>query len=69
MLFRKKIERSCTYCVYGTMLEEDQVLCSKKGLRSAEKPCRKFKYDPCKRIPPKAKAMDFGKYDEEDFSL
>jgi hypothetical protein len=69
MLFRKKIERSCTYCVYGTMLEEDQVLCSKKGLRSAEKPCRKFKYDPCKRIPAKAKAMDFGKYDEEDFSL
>lgn len=69
MLFRKKIERSCTYCVYGTMLEEDQVLCSKKGLRSAEKPCRKFKYDPCKRIPAKAKAMDFEKYDEEDFSL
>ena len=69
MLFRKKIERSCTYCVYGTMLEEDQVLCSKKGLRSAEKPCRKFKYDPCKRIPAKAKAMDFGKYDEDDFSL
>lgn len=69
MLFRKKIERSCTYCVYGTMLEDDQVLCSKKGLRSAEKPCRKFKYDPCKRIPAKAKAMDFGKYDEEDFSL
>ena len=69
MLFRKKIERSCTYCVYGTMLEEDQLLCSKKGLRSAEKPCRKFKYDPCKRIPAKAKAMDFGKYDEEDFSL
>ena len=69
MLFRKKIERSCTYCVYGTMLEEDQVLCSKKGLRSAEKPCRKFKYDPCKRIPAKAKAMDFRKYDEEDFSL
>ena len=69
MLFRKKIERSCTYCVYGTMLEDDQVLCSKKGLRSAEKPCRKFKYDPCKRIPAKAKAMDFGKYDEDDFSL
>lgn len=69
MLFRKKIERSCSYCVYGTMLEEEQVLCVKKGLRGAPKPCRKFKYDPCKRIPPKPKAMDFGKYDAEDFSL
>ena len=30
MLFRKKIERSCTYCTYGTRLEEDQILCVKK---------------------------------------
>lgn len=69
MLFRKKIERSCTYCVHGTMLDEEQVLCTKKGMRSCEKPCRKFKYDPCKRIPAKPRAMDFTKYDEEDFSL
>ena len=29
----------------------------------------RFRYDPCKRIPCKAKAMDFSKYDSEDFSL
>ena len=69
MLFRKKIERSCTYCAYGVMLEEDQVLCSKKGARSAAKPCRKFQYDPTKRIPPKPKALDFTRYESEDFSL
>lgn len=69
MLFRKKIARSCTYCAHGTMLDECQVLCVKKGVRSAEKPCRKFQYDPCKRVPSKPKAMDFSKYDGEDFSL
>lgn len=69
MLFRKKIERSCTYCMYGTTLEEGQVLCTKHGLRQAEVSCRKFKYDPCKRIPGKAKPMDFSRYDQEDFSL
>lgn len=69
MLFRKKIERSCAYCLYGTKLEEDRILCSKKGLRSIEGKCRKFQYDPCKRIPTKAKAVDFSKYAEEDFSL
>lgn len=69
MLFRKKIERSCTYCQYGTMLDEDGVLCSKKGFRSLDSSCRKFKYDPCKRIPSKPKAMDFTKYEEEDYSL
>ena len=69
MLFRKKIDRSCAYCIYGTHLENDQILCAKKGIRSIDDKCRKFKYDPCKRIPPKAKALDFRKYEEEDYSL
>ena len=69
MLFRKNIERSCLYCAYGTAQGEGQILCAKKGVVSGEKPCWKFQYDPCKRIPPKPKAMDLKKYDEEDFSL
>ena len=69
MLFRKKIERSCSYCLYGVCLENEQVLCSKKGLKPLTDQCRKFRYDPCKRIPPKAKALDFSRYDKEDFSL
>ena len=69
MLFRKKIERSCSYCVYGAKIDEELVLCSKKGVRSCSQKCRKFVYDPCKRVPPKAKAMDFSKYRQEDFDL
>ncbi len=69
MLFRKKIERSCAYCQFGTQVEEAQILCAKKGLRSIEGKCWRFKYDPCKRIPHKAKPLDFSKYDEQDFSL
>lgn len=69
MLFRKKIERSCAYCVYGAHLEGGEILCSKKGMRTINESCRKFKYDPTKRIPYKKKAMDFSKYDNEDYSL
>lgn len=69
MLFRKKIGRSCAYCIYGTRLEEEQILCAKKGVKTVDDQCRRFKYDPCKRIPAKAKAMDFSKYDQEDYSL
>lgn len=69
MLFRKKIERSCAYCTHGALLDGGQVLCSKKGMRTVDEQCWKFKYDPCKRIPRKAKAMDFSKYDNEDYSL
>lgn len=69
MLFRKKIERSCAYCLYGTHLEEEIILCSRKGMKTENDKCRKFKYDPCKRIPKKAKALDFSKYENEDYSL
>lgn len=69
MLFRKKIEKSCTYCLHGTRLEDGKILCSKKGLRSEDKACFQFRYDPLKRIPGKMKALDFSKYDQEDYSL
>lgn len=69
MLFRKKIQRSCLYCTYGTKIDNDQVLCIKKGVVSTEGSCRKFEYDPCKRVPVKPKALDFSKYDEQDYSL
>ena len=69
MLFRKKINRSCVYCVHGTKIGAEQILCSKCGAVSVYYACRKFKYDPCKRVPAKAKALDFRKYDHEDYSL
>lgn len=68
MLFKKKIERSCDYCAFGAKLESQQILCAKKGVVTSGK-CRKFRYDPIKRVPLKAKAPDFEKYDQDDFSL
>ena len=69
MLFRKKIAKSCSYCSRGVKLNEDFVLCSKKGVQPNYGKCFRFRYDPLKRIPTKAKAMDFTKYNQEDFSL
>lgn len=69
MLFRKKMPRSCTYCAHGTKIDDEQVLCIQKGVVSTEGSCRKFQYDPCKRVPPKPKALDFEKYKDEDYSL
>lgn len=69
MLFRKKIERSCVYCYYSTKINDEFVLCTKKGICSIDGKCLRFKYDPCKRIPLKARPLDFSKYDDEDFSL
>lgn len=69
MLFRKKIDRSCSYCAHGARLEDGQILCTKKGFKTEEDGCFWFRYDPCKRIPQKAKALDFSRYDQEDYSL
>lgn len=69
MLFRKKIERSCAYCAHAACLNEEEILCSRKGIRTPEDHCFSFRYEPTRRIPKKAKAMDFSKYDKEDFSL
>lgn len=69
MLFRKKIERSCAYCANGAQFEDGTVICTKKGVCLESDSCRRFRYDPCKRIPFKAKTMDFSKFQDSDFSL
>jgi len=69
MLFRRKIERACSHCIHCTVLDEEQVLCTKRGLMPILGKCRKFRYDPIKRIPTKPKALDFEKYNKEDYSL
>ena len=69
MLFRKKIERNCAYCAFAGKINEEQVICQKCGIVPSSHHCRRFRYDPLKRIPPKHPAHDFSKYDQKDFSL
>ena len=69
MLFRKNIEPRCGYCKFAAPAESDMVICRKKGIRPEADHCRKFRYDPLKRTPPKPKLADFEQYDNRDFSL
>ena len=69
MMFRKKMPPACSYCEYATKLDDEQVLCIKKGIRATNSKCGSFFYDPCKRIPKKQKAIDFKSYDDHDYSL
>ena len=69
MLFRKKLSKSCEYCSWGTKIGDEQVLCTKRGVVAISYACRKFSYDPCKRIPSKPKALDLKKYSNKDFTL
>ncbi len=69
MLFRKEIDPRCSYCRFSGPLTEEQVTCLKKGIVSAVGSCRRFAYDPLKRVPPRPAAPDFSRWEDEDFSL
>ena len=69
MLFQKDIEPRCTYCSRGTRLDEEKILCPKRGLVSPGEHCRSFRYDPLKRVPPRPAAPDFSRLKDEDFVL
>ena len=69
MLFRKKIERYCAYCMHAGKVDSEQMICQKYGIVPAMHHCRKFQYDPLKRIPSRIKSHNFSKYREADFTL
>ena len=52
-LFRKDIEKHCAYCKSGAVINEGQVICSRRGVVDSADHCRHFCYDPLKRVPPR----------------
>jgi hydrogenase maturation factor HypE len=69
MLFRKKIERCCAYCQYAGKIDEQSMVCQRSGIVPAGHACRRFRYDPLKRVPARRKPKDFEKLDQKDFTL
>ena len=46
------LPRACEYCECATIIhDEDNVLCSRHGIVNRDYACRKFVYDPLKRVP------------------
>lgn len=69
MLFRKDIVPYCGYCKHALSAEEGFVICKKKGIMAESQKCRRFRYNPLRRVPPKPALQDFTKYDDRDYSL
>ncbi len=69
MIFSKDITPVCAYCEHGRQIAStDDVICKKKGIVKANFGCRKFRYTPLKRTPPK-KAAENNTYTKEDFQF
>jgi len=69
MLFSKDIDPRCAYCKHATYLNDSTIMCLKKGITSPSDQCRRFRYDPLKRLPPKPQTLSRSQFSEEDFTL
>ena len=64
----KNYPKSCKNCFYGRLTKDMQsVLCEKEGVVELNDSCKKYKYDPLKRVPNKT-IIDTG-FTEDDFKL
>ena len=62
------VEPKCIYCKNGKISSDNKsVLCPKKGIVDKDFFCKKFSYDPMKRIPERKPELQ--KFSPEDFEL
>lgn len=64
-LFAKKAHRACRHCANGRQAEGgERVLCIHKGIVEPDFSCRKYRYDPLKRVPKRRPALPTFSADE-----
>lgn len=67
-LYSKEISPKCLYCSYGRSVNDSkEILCKKTGVMQPDSCCKKFKYDPLKRVPERIKLKS--DFNPEDFKL
>jgi hypothetical protein len=67
-LFGKNIDPACSYCQHSTPTQDPAVLnCPHKGKVEAGASCRRFFYDPLRRVP--TPQLVLPKFDAEEFKL
>ena len=69
MLFRKNMDPRCAYCDKGNQINDEEVICKKRGIVPMDGCCRAFRYDPLKRMPPRPIKLNTARLSEEDFSI
>ena len=68
--FGGRIDPKCEYCAWGSRAADGKrVLCNKRGIMEPLGKCRRFSYDPLKRIPPRPVKLDTAGLREEDFQI
>ncbi|MCL1820144.1 MAG: hypothetical protein FWG36_05760 [Oscillospiraceae bacterium] len=67
-VFRETIDPRCGYCQKGRQISQNEIGCVHRGVVSAHYSCKKFVYDPYRRVPPKPVRLNKN-YSDKDFEL
>lgn len=67
-LFRAGIEPHCAYCQRAVPLDDENMMCRRRGVVPCGGSCRSFRYDPFRRVPPKPAVLR-GSFTDADFTL
>ncbi len=67
-LFATDIDPRCAYCKKGTPVSDKDISCRKYGIVNFAHSCKRFDYDPLKRVPAKPAKMS-KRFSSEDFIL
>ena len=57
MIFRKDIEPCCIYCKHATRISPEIIACAPRGAMPTYGACKKFVYDPLKRLPERPRKL------------
>ena len=67
-LYGNTVSPTCRLCVHGRLTKDKQVvLCLHRGVTAPDDRCRKFCYDPLRRVPFRNPQIET--FSKEDFSL
>lgn len=69
MLYSKEIKPCCAYCLNSTPVNDDEAICKKHGVVALSYRCKRYCYDPTRRVPPEPQELQQGYFSEKDFSL
>lgn len=70
MLFSKNIEPNCEYCRRAQIFENcEEIGCKLRGVMTSGDKCRRFVYDPLKRVPEPPMVFRAREFDKEEFEL
>ena len=61
------VEPSCAFCAHSAETEQGKCFCVKKGFVYTSDVCRKYDYDPFKRVPLPAPKLQ--EHEKEEFEI